>query len=185
MQINARPEAGHKVTRELLIEHLIGHQEAKGNVERSQRILRVAGPRYSLAQKPQLYEVSYDDIMGLGKRKRRDQLKSSDELNGSRLEGGYADLHALFRQHFEARFRPLDSISLPVKEQQVTRPPSLGEGEMSDWEGLADEAQGGPEIVELNPSLASSDELPAEELKSFMVATHAHSSSQTLTNLAE
>ena len=119
--------------------------------------------------------------MSLGKRKRRDQVGDPDGVEDHRPHEDNADLQALFRQHFEAKFRPLESMNLPVQEQRLAGSPPAGEDESSDWEGLPEDEGHGPKIIEHNVSLASSDGVPTEELKSFMVVIHPQISRQSLT----
>lgn len=120
--------------------------------------------------------------MALGKRKRRDQISDTSEAHNEVFQEGDAGLQALFRQQFEAKFRPLDTVKKPVPEQQLSQPLPPSEESSSDWDGIKDEEDYGPEIVELDPSLTSNDELPPEELKSFMVLVKPQASTQKLTN---
>ena len=81
------------------------------------------------------------------------------------------DVQALFRQHFESRFRPLKGLPssrLKCPEADEETPESQSE---SDWEGVSDEGYGKPvEVVEHSISTGvKRAEVPREELKTFMV----------------
>ena len=110
--------------------------------------------------------------MALGKRKRRDELEDPEDA-GLGSNGDNVDLQTLLRQHFETKFRPLVPTSLPVNIPTVARSQSTSEGEISDWNGLSEEEDNGPEVIELEASRTSSDDVPTEELRSFMVITHS------------
>lgn len=88
----------------------------------------------------------------------------------------HPDLQALFQQHFEARFRPLEPEIRPLRIQHATHSPSISEEEKSDWEGLLEDAQSVPEMVELGRLRASSEDVPTEEMRSFMVDVHTQAS---------
>lgn len=109
--------------------------------------------------------------MALGKRKRRDELKDPEdtELGSS---GDDIDLQTLLQQHFETRFRPLVPPSLPAKIPTIARTQYASEGETSDWDGLSEEEDHGPEVIELEASRKSSDDIPMAELRSFMVSLY-------------
>lgn len=110
--------------------------------------------------------------MALGKRKRRDELNDPEDAElGS--NGDNIDLQTLLRQHFETKFRPLVPTSLPAKVPTVARSQSASEGETSDWDGLSEEEHNEPEVIELEASWTSSEDIPIEELRSFMVNIHS------------
>lgn len=110
--------------------------------------------------------------MALGKRKRRDELNDPEDAElGS--NGDNIDLQTLLRQHFETKFRPLVPTSLPAKVPTVARSQSASEGETSDWDGLSEEEHNEPEVIELEASWTSSEDIPMEELRSFMVNIHS------------
>ena len=121
--------------------------------------------------------------MALGKRKRRDEIEDYNVSEMREPEGIEVDLQTLFQQHFEAEFQPLESLYLPIKQQELVRSPSPSEEDISDWDGLPDEDGHGPEIVELGLSSASNAEPATEELKSFMVVTIPHFSILSLTEV--
>ena len=110
--------------------------------------------------------------MALGKRKRRDQIGlDNSSADTSTDENAAADLHARLRHHFEARFKPLEGISLSINnvEAEVPEPTDLE----SDWEGLSDtEDNGGPQIIHHQISQAAEAELPNSELRAFMVCKY-------------
>ena len=112
--------------------------------------------------------------MALGKRKRRDQVGDVDVSKDHESDMEDPDLQALFRRHFEDSFQPLENIDVTRTGQPFAPSPSLSTDDALVWEGLMDESEDGPEIVELDPSRASSDEISSEELKSFMVGIWIH-----------
>lgn len=75
----------------------------------------------------------------------------------------------LFRQHFEAQFKPLDGHRPPqskheLKESQVSTIDSD-----SDWEGLSDEEKVETHIIQSNKANHQKLEVSNDEFKSFMV----------------
>ena len=110
----------------------------------------------------------------LGKRKRRDQIcdsHSSKVADGEQSER--AELQALFRQHFEARFEPLKEHTRLHSEdkQQDTLSLSSEEEVESNWEGLSNEDEDDHvQVVEHNAFIgAKKSDVSREELKTFMV----------------
>ena len=103
-----------------------------------------------------------------GKRKRRNQVFVSNDDKGSTSEDEHA-LRALFRQHFEASFKPLESVPPPAITYEVTESPPTEKEIESDWEGISDEEQVKAQVVmyqdphNLKPSAGN------DEFKSFMV----------------
>ena len=105
--------------------------------------------------------------MALGKRKRRDQIGLSNSSADTSTDENAADLHACFRHHFEAKFKPLEDISLPIKDVEAESPESTDLE--SDWEGLSDtEDNGGPQIVHHQIPQAVETGVPNNELRAFM-----------------
>ncbi|KAL9101085.1 MAG: hypothetical protein Q9187_009284, partial [Circinaria calcarea] len=103
----------------------------------------------------------------LGKRKRRDQLDNhATEQVGNTDE----QLQALFRQHFEAQFRPLEGP--PSKETKEPTPDLTGaeDSEDSEWTGLPDgESDIDIEVIEHTASSgAKRAAVPRDELRTFM-----------------
>ncbi len=115
-----------------------------------------------------IFDVTRNHDMALGKRKRRDELKVAEDTECGSNEND-VDLQTLFQQHFEAKFRPLQPTSLPVKVPTFVRSQSASEDGTSDWEGLPDEEEYGPEVIELEASRTLSDDVFTEELRSYMV----------------
>lgn len=107
--------------------------------------------------------------MALGKRKRRDQLRSPSEAENAELDDD-TDLQALLQKHFEAKFEPLQYIDHKIGNRELSRSPSADESSISDWEGLSDEEKDGPEIINCDLSTVSNEELPNQEIRSFMGA---------------
>ena len=109
----------------------------------------------------------------LGKKKRVERVVASrttlttskDSLN----EDG--DLQALFRQHFESRFKPLEGLP----PQRLKRPQAEDESpedqSHSDWDALSDgQDEKQVEVVEHIISKGGKRaEVPREEIKTFMV----------------
>lgn len=106
--------------------------------------------------------------MVLGKRMRRDELKVAEDTECGSNEND-VDLQTLFQQHFEAKFRPLQPTSLLVQVPTFVPTQSASEDGTSDWEGLPDEEEYGPEVIELEASRTLSDDVSTEELRSYMV----------------
>ena len=106
--------------------------------------------------------------MSLGKRKRRDQIVSDEHSVDP--DGNAVDLQALFRLHFEAKFKPLEGISLPVERAQV---PTPSDDEVaSEWEGLSDKGDSeGPQIIQHYTPQPAEIDIPKDELRAFMAWT--------------
>ena len=105
--------------------------------------------------------------MALGKRKRRDQIGLSNSSTDTSTDENAADLHARFRHHFEAKFKPLEGISMSIKdvEAEVLESTDLE----SDWEGLSEtEDDEGPQIIHHQISQAAETRVPNNELRAFM-----------------
>lgn len=109
----------------------------------------------------------FEERQMLGKRKRRAQLFDLSDNKGSTSEEEDSHrLQALFRQHFEASFKPLESAA--IRHEAVGSRPTEDEVE-SDWEGIPDEEQVKAQVVmyedphNLKPSTGN------DEFKSFMV----------------
>ena len=106
--------------------------------------------------------------MALGKRKRRDQIGLGDSSAGTSRDENAADLHARFRNHFEARFEPLEGIALSIKDVEAEVQESTTDLD-SEWEGLSDvEDHGGPQVIHHEISQAAEIEAPTNELRAFM-----------------
>lgn len=107
--------------------------------------------------------------MALGKRKRRDEISSGDDSTNTSADDTVADLQARFREHFEARFKPLEDISLPSAKLQQDVSPIEDDG--SDWSGLSEfEDLEGPPVIQY-VSHSEESEIPKDELRSFMAWT--------------
>ena len=109
-------------------------------------------------------------IMAVGKRKRRDQIILNDSPIDTGPDRTAADLQALFQQHFEAKFRPLEGVSLPAIITPV--PTSPNEDARSEWEGLSDnEDCESPQVIQHHITQAAGNEMPKDELRAFMAGT--------------
>ena len=107
----------------------------------------------------------------LGKRKRRAQVGSrNSSTDTSADEIAAAELQARFQQHFEAKFRPLEGLSLSSKDAQDEEP-RINFLE-ADWEGLPDEDfTHSPRVIEHQHLQAVETDIPKDEAKAFMAWT--------------
>ena len=112
----------------------------------------------------------FDTREMLGKRKRRKSLFNSNDDKGSISEDEHShNLQALFRQHFEASFKPLESVCQSAISHEVAGSRPTEDKVESDWEGISDEEHAEAQVVayqnpdNLKPSLGT------DEFKSFMV----------------
>jgi hypothetical protein len=103
----------------------------------------------------------------LGKRKRRADLEASTSPAPVDT-ASTKHLQALFRKHFEAKYKPLPTLSLAQ--------PSTGEddsisseSEQSDWEGIDADNSSNIPVIEHIDRPATTDDVPRSELKKFMV----------------
>lgn len=104
----------------------------------------------------------------LGKRKRREQffaIESDERLTLDAKES--SQLQALFRQHFETSFEPLDEICYASSKQEAVDAES--DVTESEWEGISDEEQGKTQIIEFHGSQISKTNISRDEFKTFMV----------------
>lgn len=104
----------------------------------------------------------------LGKRKRRRQILATESEQRLNLVGKEpSKLQALFRQHFETSFEPLDKFCLSSSKQDAIEvQPDVTE---SEWEGISDEEQVKTQIVEFRGTEMSKTDISRDELKTFMV----------------
>lgn len=104
----------------------------------------------------------------LGKRKHRGQIFATESDKRLDLdEKEPSQVQALFRQHFEATFEPLEKFCLSSSSQEATEvQPNVTE---SEWEGISDEEQVKPKIIEFHGSEMSKTNISKDELKTFMV----------------
>lgn len=104
----------------------------------------------------------------LGKRKHRGQILAKESDNRLKLDGKEpSKVLALFRQHFEATFEPLEKFCLSSSNQEAIEvQPDVTE---SEWEGLSDEEQVKTQIIEFHESEMSKTNISKDELKTFMV----------------
>lgn len=104
----------------------------------------------------------------LGKRKHRGQILATESDNRLDLDGKEpSQVQALFRQHFETTFEPLEKFCLSSSNQEAIEvQPDVME---SEWEGISDEEQVKTQIIEFHGSEMSKTNISKDELKTFMV----------------
>lgn len=104
----------------------------------------------------------------LGRRKHRGQILATESDKRLKLDGKEpSKVQALFRQHFEATFEPLEKFCLSSSHQEAIEiQPDLTE---SEWEGISDEEQVKTQIIEFHGSEMSKTDISKDELKTFMV----------------
>ena len=82
------------------------------------------------------------------------------------------DLQALFRQHFESRFKPLEGLPSPPLKRPIASEESLDDQSDSGWEGLSDGGVDEQQVEVVEHTMSTGvkrAEVPREELKTFMV----------------
>lgn len=104
----------------------------------------------------------------LGKRKRQAPETVQHDLRESSEDCGSSEVDAqeLFRQHFEARFKPLPVVK---KAEKVVEVPEDEIEQESDWGGISEDGEGGVQVVEHTDAQARMALMSKEELKAFMV----------------
>ena len=107
----------------------------------------------------------------LGKRKRRDQL--DDQVTGQ-VNSTDEQLQALFRQHFEAQFRPLKGLLSKETKESTPDLTKSQDSEDSEWTGLSgNDSDGNVQVIEHTAFTgAKRADVPREELKIFMVLSY-------------
>ncbi|MCJ1421822.1 hypothetical protein MMC32_008189, partial [Xylographa parallela] len=110
----------------------------------------------------------------LGKRKRRSQLSSTPPPSPSTT----AHLHALFQQHFEAKYEPLPTLSPTLLTTTTSPSPrsSPSDSDDSAWEGLSPPTTPVPIITHSTPPRSKRADVPRAELRTFMVNPPSHPS---------
>ena len=109
----------------------------------------------------------------LGKRKRRDRLEDVRKEDLRNSDANH-QVQALFQQHFEAKFRPL--TGLPIPPQPTEKADSSTDNGGSDWEGLSDHDDVlKVQIVEHINSKTTEEDIPKDELRTFMVSLYQSS----------
>lgn len=103
----------------------------------------------------------------LGKRKHRGETLPTEPDKRLKLDVQASRVQALFRQHFEATFEPLEKFCLSSSNQAAIEvQPDITE---SEWEGISDEDQVKTQIIEFHGSEISKTNISKDELKTFMV----------------
>ena len=106
----------------------------------------------------------------LGKRKRRTDIDGKDNatcISSDNKASG--DLQALFRQHFEAHFEPLDIVHTPQSKHELKESHVRTNDSESDWEGLSDEEKVEVHFIQSSKANSQNFETSNDEFKSFMV----------------
>ncbi len=107
----------------------------------------------------------------LGKRKRAEleqHEKTEKDPQGDSDAPEGEDLQAIFRRHFEAKFKPLPTPAKPKEEAIDDLEEELTENE-SDWEGISEDEEAAVEIVEHSGFTDASSLLDRQAQKAFMV----------------
>ena len=116
----------------------------------------------------------------LGKRKRREETEK-DRIAVIQDED-VNDWNALLRQHFEAKFEPLEGVSPSLGKVKHNEDSTSESPFDSDWDGCSEEDDGPIEVVHHSIPPRSKAEIPKEELVSFMVRVAYPSCSRSITN---
>lgn len=118
----------------------------------------------------QMTTISSDMALSLGKRKRRVEIdEPSLKTDLTTCHEISDDLHALFREHFETQFEPLDNSHL-LRSKNNSKEPLIDTGcSETDWEGLSDEERTKAHVIQLNSDNREVEEFSKEEFKNFMV----------------
>jgi len=105
-----------------------------------------------------------------GKRKRKDQLTESDAITGqSPNDEVIVTLQALFRQHFETSFEPLEVAKTLQAKGNTAANDISSDDIISGWSGLSEEDDEASQITYHSHPRSSRADIPREELKTFMV----------------
>lgn len=106
----------------------------------------------------------------LGKRESGKEVFDLSDDQGSTSEAEHSHrLQALFRQHFEASFKPLESVRQPAIGHEVVESRPTDDEAESDWEGILDEEQVEAQVVLHQDSHNLKPSVGNDEFKSFMV----------------
>ena len=107
----------------------------------------------------------------LGKRKRRDQIATSEPDSEPKSDRQVSQrLQDLLQQHFEAKFKPLEGLDQKLPTLQQDRAHSLENETESDWTGILEgDEEDSAQVVHYDIAQSSKPIVPKEELKIFMV----------------
>lgn len=105
----------------------------------------------------------------LGKRKRRGIEATKEDWSESVEESSSLQEHAqaIFRRHFEAKFKPL-----PVGKKVITSVDETSEDDYeaaSDWDGISEDGESNIQIIEHIDAQSRMGAMSKEKLKLFMV----------------
>ena len=121
-------------------------------------------------------EDGIDEVMAiiLGKRKRahRADLQLRSSSPESSQNSGREDLQAVFKRHFEAKFKPLDPEPEKTKIVEQVEDVRDEDGD-SDWEGINSGEEAAVEVIEHSTSRVVNEHARKDELKAFMVKFQA------------
>ena len=177
MEVNARAESGHAAQ---LDENCSGYETWFGDVSEkfdTRREFRHRLWNFGFQSNTKYtIEDGIDKTMAiiLGKRKRvhRVDLQRRSSSPESSQNSGREDLQAIFKRHFEAKFKPLDPEPEKTKVvEQVEDVPD--EDEDSDWEGINSGEEAAVEVIEHSASRVINERARKDELKAFMVKLQA------------
>ncbi|KAK4697204.1 hypothetical protein P7C71_g830, partial [Lecanoromycetidae sp. Uapishka_2] len=105
----------------------------------------------------------------LGKRKRRSQLAQDGLVAVPPANAeNTAKLQALFRQHFEGTFEPLDAVQSPQTHANVDEREAVSDDVESDWEGISNEGDEATLTIHYPTSGTPKADVPRDEMKTFM-----------------
>lgn len=131
---------------------------------------------------PHTIEDGIDEAMAiiLGKRKRvhRVDLQGRSSSPESSQNSGREDLQAIFKRHFEAKFKPLDPEPEKTKiVEQIEDVPD--EDADSGWEGINSSEEAAVEVIEHLASRIVNERARKDELKAFMSSKPPSSGTET------
>ena len=107
-----------------------------------------------------------------GKRKRGEALADPSHDSESPLgECSSIKAQALFQQHYEARFLPLEDFGPQQNTANDIGPDTVSDDieSGSEWEGFSEGDEPRADVVQYTTSALSRVDIPKDELKTFMV----------------
>ena len=109
-------------------------------------------------------------VSSLKEQQIKDKPNDSDRHVSTETEDEHLDhLHAVFRQHFEINFKPLEGLGRFPSKVKKAESEHADDSFETEWEGLSDDERTSEKIVKYHLSNPQRIEIPSEELKSFMV----------------
>lgn len=114
-------------------------------------------------------------IHTVDKQNRREEIDESYDSTSSKSENSILNQSRdFFRQHFEARFNPLDDLHLPQVKHGEEKFHDATDVTESEWEGISDHEKIETYVIRSKREDQQEIQSSYDEYKSFMVVASIH-----------